>query len=255
VQFWEGLLPLISQREVCAASGIPGIDMERWKYRVRCTRGWGWFGHIRRNASIALALRRSLLAAGDCHESRKRGQAAPCRCREGVDSVELPALEKHDGWIDPYPDVANEDPHDSRCAPSDFQGRQSLEPRRADRDHFALGWWQTGRTLAARAQAHETAVLGFLRDVRKTRETVQPHWSDPARAEALHFTMPSGFMVIRPYDPVREYGIFDEVAEKVHYTLSRSAPAAQLRRTNAANSWRLAKAGLCCVPLEAARRR
>src|SRR2546428_270171 len=85
--------------------------MNGGKYRVAMySPGMVGFGHIRRNASIALALRRSALQPVIVMIAEAR-QAGALPMPEGVDSVTLPALRKEaDGWIKPrFLDIANED--------------------------------------------------------------------------------------------------------------------------------------------------
>src|SRR5207249_196280 len=68
------------------------------------------FGHIRRNASIAQALRSSALEPAIVMIAEAR-QAGALPMPEGVDSVTLPALRKEaGGWLTPrYLDVSNQE--------------------------------------------------------------------------------------------------------------------------------------------------
>src|SRR5436309_2188192 len=87
------------------------MDTERKKYRVAIySPGMVGFGHIRRNASIAQALRTSRLQPVIVMIAEAR-QAGALPMPEGVDSVTLPALRKEtDGWVRPrFLDVANDD--------------------------------------------------------------------------------------------------------------------------------------------------
>src|ERR1041385_485337 len=81
------------------------------KYRVAMySPGMVGFGHIRRNASIAQALRRSVLSPAIVMIAEAR-QAGALPMPQGVDCVTLPALRKEtDGWIKPrYLDVSDHD--------------------------------------------------------------------------------------------------------------------------------------------------
>src|ERR1044071_4096373 len=84
--------------------------MRGWKCRVTMySPGMVGFGHIRRNASIAPALRRSPLHPVIVMIAEAR-QAGALPMPEGVDSVTLPALRKEADEVKPcYLDGSNQD--------------------------------------------------------------------------------------------------------------------------------------------------
>ena len=59
-----------------------------------------------------------------------------------------------------------------------------------------------------------------LRDVLQDPESVRNSWSQQANLEALQDYYDAIWIYGDPavYDPVREYGLFNQVAAKVHYT-------------------------------------
>src|SRR5881397_1903387 len=85
--------------------------MKDRKHRVAMySPGMVGFGHIRRNASIAQALRCAPLQPTIVMIAEAR-QAGTLPMPEGVDSVTLPALSKEaNGWLRPrYLDVSNQE--------------------------------------------------------------------------------------------------------------------------------------------------
>ena len=178
------------------------------------------FGHIRRNASIAQALRRSFLNPTIVMIAEAR-QAGTLPMPEGVDSVTLPALSKEaNGWVKPrFLDVANEDLIELRsrvirCAIKAF------EPDVLIVDHLPRGAArELGRTLERLRRHRETRCVLGLRDILQDPKTVNSTWSDAANVEAIRDYYDAVWIYGDPavYDPVREYGIFDGVVPKVHY--------------------------------------
>jgi predicted glycosyltransferase len=192
------------------------------KYRVAMySPGMVGFGHIRRNATIAQALRRSalqpviLMIAEAC-------QAGALPMPEGVDSVTLPALCKEAGGrVRPrFLDVSDPDVIALR-AKVISKVIKAFEPDVLIVDHLPLGAaGELSRTLAhIRRHGTTRCVLG-LRDVLQDPETVHQTWSDPARMEAVRDYYDAVWIYGDPavYDTIREYGLFDPVAEKVRYT-------------------------------------
>ena len=178
------------------------------------------FGHIRRNASIALALRRSALQPTIVMIAEAR-QAGAIPMPDGVDSVTLPALRKEaDGWVRPrFLDVSQEDLVALR-AKVISRVIKVLEPEVLIVDHLPLGAaGELTRTLQrVRRRGYTRCVLG-LRDVLQDPETVQRTWSEGATLDTVRDYYDAIWIYGDPkvYDPVREYGLFDQVAAKVHY--------------------------------------
>src|SRR6266542_6916132 len=91
--------------------GNPATNMKQRQPRVAIySPGMVGFGHIRRNASIAQALRCSPLEPAIVMIAEAR-QAGVLPMPEGVDTVTLPSLRKEsEGWIKPrFLDVSNRD--------------------------------------------------------------------------------------------------------------------------------------------------
>jgi len=178
------------------------------------------FGHIRRNASIALALRRSALQPTIVMIAEAR-QAGAIPMPDGVDSVTLPALRKEaDGWVRPrFLDVSQEDLVALR-AKVISRVIKVLEPEVLIVDHLPLGAaGELTRTLQrVRRRGYTRCVLG-LRDVLQDPETVQRTWSEGATLDTVRDYYDAIWIYGDPkvYDPVREYGLLDQVAAKVHY--------------------------------------
>ncbi len=196
--------------------------MRGWKCRVAMySPGMVGFGHIRRNASIAQALRCSSLQPVIIMVAEAR-QAAALPMPQGVDSVTLPALRKEaDGWVKPrFLDVSDQDLIALRARVIK-SAIKSFEPDVLIVDHLPRGAGrELDRTLERlRRHGNTRCVLG-LRDVLQDPKTVDSNWSDQANGDAIRDYYDAIWIYGDPavYDPVREYGIFDQVAEKVHYT-------------------------------------
>lgn len=196
--------------------------MRGWKCRVAMySPGMVGFGHIRRNASIAQALRCSSLQPVIIMIAEAR-QAAALPMPSGVDSVTLPALRKEaNGWVKPrFLDVSDEDLIALRARVIK-SAIKSFEPDVLIVDHLPRGAGrELNRTLERlRRHGNTRCVLG-LRDVLQDPKTVDSNWSDQANGDAIRDYYDAIWIYGDPavYDPVREYGIFDRVAEKVHYT-------------------------------------
>src|SRR5947207_404212 len=178
-------------------------------------------GHIRRHASIAHALSRSSLQPIIVMIAEAR-QAGALPLPRGVDCVTLPALRKEsNGWVKPrYLDVSNQELIELRSKVIS-RAIKAFEPDVLIVDHLPLGAaGELARTLE-RARRHGTTrcVLG-LRDVLQDPESVRNSWSEQANLEALQDFYDAIWIYGDPavYDAVREYGLFDRVATKVHFT-------------------------------------
>src|ERR1043166_1745318 len=192
------------------------------KYRVAFySPGMVGFGHIRRNASIAQALRRSALDPVIVMLAEAR-QAAALPMPDGVDVVTLPALHKEaNGCVKPRVlDVSNRDLIALR-AEIIATAIKAFEPDVLIVDHLPRGAVrELGPTLERlRTHGHTRCVLG-LRDVLQDPVTVQSTWFEQGNVEAIRGYYDAIWVYSDPavYDPVREYGLLDPVAAKVQYT-------------------------------------
>jgi predicted glycosyltransferase len=192
------------------------------KYRVAMySPGMVGFGHIRRNASIAQALSCSALEPVVLMIAEAR-QAGALPMPEGVDSVTLPALRKEaNGLVRPrFLDVSNQDLIALR-AKVIYKVIRVFRPDVLIVDHLPLGaGGELSRTLRhVRKHSNTRCVLG-LRDILQDRESVHRAWSDPDKVDAMRDYYDAVWIYGDPavYDPVREYGLFDQVAAKVRYT-------------------------------------
>src|SRR5437870_438281 len=179
------------------------------------------FGHIRRNASIAQALRNSALEPAIVMIAEAR-QAGVLPMPEGVDSVTLPALRKEaDGGFRPrYLDVSNEEIIALRA--KIISGTiKKFKPDVLIVDHLPRGAGrELGRTLERLRRHAETRCVLGLRDVLQDPASVDSTWSDQDNVAAMQDYYDAIWIYCDPavYDPVQEYSIFDGAASKVHYT-------------------------------------
>ncbi len=202
--------------------GSPATNMKQRKIRVAIySPGMVGFGHIRRNASIAQALRCSPLEPAIVMIAEAR-QAGVLPMPEGVDTVTLPSLRKEsEGWIKPrFLDVSNRDVIALR-AEVIATAVKAFEPDVLIVDHLPRGAArELGPTLEhLRARGDTRCVLG-LRDVLQDAKTVQSTWFEQANVDAIRDYYDAVWIYTDPavYDPVREYGLLDPVAAKVQYT-------------------------------------
>src|SRR5262245_42209283 len=179
------------------------------------------FGHIRRNASIAQALRSSALQPAVMMIA-EAWQAGTIPMPPGVDCVTLPALRKEsDGGHAPrFAEVSNGDLVDLRIRVI-REALQSFDPDVLIVDHLPLG---AARELAGtlqhlRRRGHTRCVLG-LRDVLQDPDTVRRLWSDGAYMKAVRELYDVVWVYADPqaYDLVRECRVFDPLANRMRYT-------------------------------------
>jgi predicted glycosyltransferase len=178
------------------------------------------FGHIRRNASIAQALRCSTLHPVVVMIA-EAWQAGAIPMPPGVDCVTLPALRKNeDGACHPrFLDVPDEAllALRAKLICSTIEG---FEPDVLIADHLPLGALRELSPMLERIRTRGTTrcVLG-LRDVLQDPETVKRTWSDPAIKSALRDCYDAIWIYGDPsvYDAIREYGLADIVAAKARY--------------------------------------
>ena len=179
------------------------------------------FGHIRRNASIAHALRDSTLRPAVMMLA-EAWQAGALPMPPGVDCVTLPALRKEEDGVYIPRFVEISDRHLLALRSRVIQGAiQAFDPDVLIVDHLPLG---AARELAPallhlRRRPGKVCILG-LRDVLQDRETVRRLWSDPAHQTALRECYDAIWIYGDPaaYDTVREYGVLDEFADRVRFT-------------------------------------
>jgi len=178
-------------------------------------------GHIRRNASIAQALRNSALEPAIVMIAEAR-QAGALPMPEGVDSVTLPALRKEaNGWVRPrYLEVSNQEIIALRAKVISSTIKK-FKPDVLIVDHLPRGAGQElDRTLERLRRHGETRCVLGLRDVLQDPATVDSTWSDQDHVAVIRDYYDAIWIYGDPavYDPVREYNIFDGAASKVHYT-------------------------------------
>jgi len=186
------------------------------------SQGMVGFGHIRRNASIAQALRASPLPPAIVMIA-EAWQAGALPMPEGVDCVTLPALRREpDGAYNPrfLLDVSDQEliALRSRVIRS---AMQVFEPDVLIVDHLPLGVANelTGTLERLRKRGNTRCVLG-MREVLYDPETVHRTWSDQANMDAIRDHYDAIWIYGDPavYDPVREYGLPDDIAARAHYT-------------------------------------
>jgi len=186
------------------------------------SQGMVGFGHIRRNASIAQALRASSSPPAIVMIA-EAWQAGALPMPEGVDCVTLPALRREpDGAYNPrfLLDVSDQDliALRSRVIRS---AMQVFEPDVLIVDHLPLGVANelTGTIEHLRKRGNTRLVLG-MREVLYDPETVRRTWSDQANMDAIRDHYDAIWIYGDPavYDPIREYDLPDHVATRARYT-------------------------------------
>ena len=178
-------------------------------------------GHIRRNASIAQALRCSIMQPAIVMIA-EAWQAGALPMPPGVDCVTLPSLRKEvDGCSHPrFLDISQHDLLALRAGVI-HSAIEAFEPDALIVDHLPLGaaGELSGILESVRRRGKTRCVLG-LRDVLQDPETVRRTWSDRANVKALRDLYDAIWIYgdRSVYDPVHEYRLFDRVATKVRYT-------------------------------------
>lgn len=186
------------------------------------SQGMVGFGHIRRNASIAQALRASALQPAIVMMA-EAWQAGALPMPPGVDFVTLPALRREpDGSYNPrfLIDVSDRDliAMRSRVLGS---AMEVFEPDVLIVDHLPLGVAnELGGTLRRLRQRGRTRCVLGMREVLYDPETVRRTWSDPANMDAIRDFYDAVWIYGDPavYDPVREYQLPDHVLERARFT-------------------------------------
>lgn len=185
------------------------------------SQGMVGFGHIRRNASIALALRRSPLRPAIAMIA-EAWQAGALPLPAGVDCVTLPAVRREpDGSFNSRVlEVPDRDVIVLRSAVIESV-IAAFEPDLLLVDQWPLG--AAGELTSAlsrlRKRGRTRCVLG-LRDVLYDPDTVRRAWAVPSNLEAIRDWYDAVWIYGDPtvYDAVREYELPDAVAAKARYT-------------------------------------
>src|SRR5262245_36388531 len=201
---------------------LNGTPRSGGPYRVATySPGMVGFGHIRRNASIAQALRASSLRPAVMMIA-EAWQAGALPMPPGVDCVTLPALRKEsDGeYIPRFVEISDEDlvALRSRVIQGAIEG---FDPDVLIVDHLPLGAvHELADTLHAVRQRGKTHCILGLRDVLQDRDTVHRLWSDPAHLKAVRDDYDAIWIYSDPvaYDLVSECGVLDQCLDRVHYT-------------------------------------
>src|SRR5262245_36740489 len=179
------------------------------------------FGHIRRNASIAQALRSATLPPAVVMIAEAR-QAGALPMPEGVDCVTLPSLRKEaDGSRRPrFLDLSEQEVVAIRVSLIESTIR-AFDPDVFIVDHLALGAaCELESTLQEiRDDGRTRCVLG-LRDVLQDAETVRETWRRQHTEEIVREFYDAVWIYGDPrvYDAVHEYHINGDVGRMVHYT-------------------------------------
>ena len=178
-------------------------------------------GHIRRNASIAHALRCSPLRPNVVMVA-EAWQAGAIPMPSGVDCVTLPGMQKNgDGSCRPRSlEVSHRDLVSLR---GEMIRRliEVFEPNALIVDHLPLGAARElqGTLERVRRSGKTRCILG-VRDVLQDNETVQAAWADGDNLNAIRQYYDAIWVYGDPavIDPVKEYGVFDSVLDRVRHT-------------------------------------
>jgi predicted glycosyltransferase len=179
------------------------------------------FGHIRRNASIAQALR-SAAAPPTIVMIAEARQAGSLPMPDGVDCVTLPSLRKKaDGSRRPrFLDLSEQEVVALRATLIGSAIR-TFDPDVFIVDHLPLGAaGELEQTLQEiRREGRTRCVLG-LRDVLQDPATVRETWRTQRMEEAVRDYYDAVWIYGDPrvYDAVHEYNINGDVGHKVRYT-------------------------------------
>src|SRR5919201_1619388 len=210
-----------------ASPFLPSVDA----LRVGVTRpprvalysqGMVGFGHIRRNASIAHALRNSALQPSIMMIA-EAWQAGGLVLPPGVDCVTLPAVRQEpDGAYNPRfpPDLSDDSIRALRTRV--IRGALDVfEPDVLIADSLPLGVaGELGPTIERLRDRVGTRFVLGLRDVLYDRETVKRMWANRDNLDAIRTYYDAVWIYGDPsvFDPVREYGLTEPVGDKARYT-------------------------------------
>lgn len=185
------------------------------------SQGMVGFGHIRRNASIAMALRRSGLRPAIAMIA-EAWQAGALPLPTGVDCVTLPAVRRDEnGFFDSrILEVSHREVIALRASVI-RSVVNTFEPDLLIVDQWPLG--AAGELMPAlshiRRRGRTRCVLG-LRDVLYDAETVRRVWSTPAHFDAIREWYDAVWIYGDPtiYDALHEYDLPPDIAAKAQYT-------------------------------------
>lgn len=199
---------------VATHPGTPGEEGRRCRVALY-SQGMIGFGHIRRNATIAHALRASTLEPTIVMIA-EAWQAGAIPMPSGVDCVTLPGLRKEaDGACYPrFLDVSDQDLIALRAKVI----RSAIKEFRPDVlivDHLPLGAArELTRTLERLRRGGNTRCVLGLRDVLQDRA-----WADPANIDAMRDYYDAIWVYgdAAVYDPLRDYGLGEDLTARVRY--------------------------------------
>ena len=186
------------------------------------SQGMVGFGHIRRNASIAQALRHSTLQP-DIMLIAEAWQAGALLMPPGVDCVTLPALRRDaDGGYNPrfLLDVSDGELIALRTRVI----RSAMEVFNPDLlvvDYMPLGVaGELAPTLEFLKRRGKTRLVLGLRDVLYDPETVKRSWANQDNLDAIQNYYDSVWIYGDPtvFDPLREYDLMESVGTKARHT-------------------------------------
>ena len=178
------------------------------------------FGHIRRNATIACALRSSPLEPVIVLVA-EAWQAGALPLPKGVDCVTLPGLRKEaDGHCSPRSLEVSERELVALRADVIRSAMEAFEPDVLIVDHLPLGAARELTRTLERLRRHGTRCVLGVRDVLQDVDTVHNIWADRESLGAMRDLYDAIWIYCDPaiVNPVREYGVFDQVAERVRFT-------------------------------------
>jgi predicted glycosyltransferase len=178
------------------------------------------FGHIRRNATIAQALRNSPLQPAIVMIA-EAWQAGALPMPAGVDCVTLPALRKDgDGCCAPRFLGVREQDLSALRASVIRSAMDAFQPDALIVDHLPLGAVrELVPTLAHLTSRGKTRCVLGMRDVLQDRKTVRQSWSEPGVARAVRDHYHAIWVYGDPlvHDPVRDSKHLMALAQRVRY--------------------------------------
>ncbi|HVH66616.1 MAG TPA: hypothetical protein VM716_01985 [Gemmatimonadales bacterium] len=186
------------------------------------SQGMMGFGHIRRNASIAQALRASALQPAIVMIA-EAWQAGALPLPPGVDCLTLPAIRREpDGAYNPrfLLDVSDRELIQLR-ADVIHSAMEVFEPDVLIVDYLPLGVAnELAGTLERLGRGGRTRCVLGLREVLQDAETVRRTWCDRANLQAIRDFYDAVWIYgdRKVFDSVTEYGLPADVAAKVQFT-------------------------------------
>ncbi len=221
--FGTRLSSLIGTIVPTPGSEVQAYSIGRRRRRLRIATyspGMVGFGHIRRNASIALALRSSPLKPSIIMMA-EAWQAGALPMPEGVDCITFPALKKdrHEGKRPRFLELTNTSVVALRSNVISA-AVEMYDPDVLLGDHLPLG--AAGELIATlkrlRTRSRTRCVLG-MRDILQDSETVRRTWADDETMRAISLYYDAIWIYGDPvvHDPVTAYDLPYEVRSKARY--------------------------------------